>query len=314
MGGEAAALDAREVLSHAIDLADIRAAAQQRPRRRLLFLKRDAGGRRDQIRRSAAGEKNENEIVGARRIGKLHHAFGAGEARRVGDRMTGFDDGNMPGRPAIAMPGHRDAIEPVFRHAGEIMLFCDFDQRTAGLAGGKDDEPPARRRLRQVRRQAAATVAPRRPRSETGIPENRGFAWPNRVFRRRARGVWQRGVAASIFAISRTRRSTAIMATDRLPTRRPARNSKPRSTAAWSSTFASRTDVQNIDLMNLAGFCRNCLSNWMKDAADAKGLPMTKDESREIVYGMPFDEWRAKYQKEASAGQKAAFEKASQKH
>jgi hypothetical protein len=75
-----------------------------------------------------------------------------------------------------------------------------------------------------------------------------------------------------------------------------------------------RTDVQNIDLMNLAGFCRNCLSNWMKDAADAKGLPMSKDESREIVYGMPFDEWRAKYQKDASPQQKAAFEKASQKH
>src|SRR6202140_84075 len=75
-----------------------------------------------------------------------------------------------------------------------------------------------------------------------------------------------------------------------------------------------RTDVQNIDLMNLPGFCRNCLSNWLKDAADAKGLPMTKDESREIVYGMPFDEWRAKYQKEASADQKAAFEKASPKH
>jgi hypothetical protein len=75
-----------------------------------------------------------------------------------------------------------------------------------------------------------------------------------------------------------------------------------------------RTDVQNIDLMNLAGFCRNCLSNWMKEAADAQGLPMTKDESREIVYGMPFNEWRAKYQKEASADQKAAFEKSSQKH
>ncbi len=75
-----------------------------------------------------------------------------------------------------------------------------------------------------------------------------------------------------------------------------------------------RTDVQNIDLMNLAGFCRNCLSNWMKDAADAKGVPMTKEQSREIVYGMPYDEWRAKYQKDASAGQKAKFEKASQKH
>ena len=70
-----------------------------------------------------------------------------------------------------------------------------------------------------------------------------------------------------------------------------------------------RNDVQNIDLMNLAGFCRNCLSNWMKEAADAKGLPMSKDESREIVYGMPFEEWKAKHQKEASAEQKFAFEK-----
>ena len=76
----------------------------------------------------------------------------------------------------------------------------------------------------------------------------------------------------------------------------------------------SRTDVQNIDLMNLAGFCRNCLSNWMKEEADAKGVPMSKDESRELVYGMPYDEWRAKYQSEASPAQRAAFEKAAGKH
>jgi uncharacterized protein len=73
----------------------------------------------------------------------------------------------------------------------------------------------------------------------------------------------------------------------------------------------SRTDVQNIDMMNLAGFCRNCLSNWMKDAADAKGVPMSKDQSREIVYGEPFELWKAKHQKEASKEQKAAFEKSS---
>ena len=76
----------------------------------------------------------------------------------------------------------------------------------------------------------------------------------------------------------------------------------------------ARTDVQNIDLMNLAGFCRNCLSNWMKDAADGKGVAMSKDESREIVYGMPFAEWKAKFQKEASPDQQAAFAKASPKH
>jgi predicted N-formylglutamate amidohydrolase len=68
-----------------------------------------------------------------------------------------------------------------------------------------------------------------------------------------------------------------------------------------------RTDVQNIDLMNLAGFCRNCLSNWLKDAADAAGRPLSKEESRALVYGMPYEEWRARYQKEASDAQKAAF-------
>jgi len=72
----------------------------------------------------------------------------------------------------------------------------------------------------------------------------------------------------------------------------------------------TRTDVQNIDLMNLAGFCRNCLSNWMKEAADAGHIPMTKDESRELVYGMPYEEWKAKYQREASADQQAGFESA----
>ena len=75
-----------------------------------------------------------------------------------------------------------------------------------------------------------------------------------------------------------------------------------------------RTDVQNIDLMNLAGFCRNCLSNWMKEAADANGVAVSKDESRETIYGMPFEEWKAKYQKEASKEQQAAFAKAAPQH
>ena len=69
-----------------------------------------------------------------------------------------------------------------------------------------------------------------------------------------------------------------------------------------------RTDVQNIDLMNLAGFCRNCLSNWYRDAANAAGVDLGKDESREIIYGMPYAEWQAKHQTEASDAKKAAFE------
>jgi hypothetical protein len=69
-----------------------------------------------------------------------------------------------------------------------------------------------------------------------------------------------------------------------------------------------RTDVQNIDLMNLAGFCRNCLSNWYRDAAEAAGVALTKEESREIIYGMPYDDWRARHQTEANEAKKAAFE------
>ena len=68
-----------------------------------------------------------------------------------------------------------------------------------------------------------------------------------------------------------------------------------------------RTEVQNIDLMNLAGFCRNCLSNWMKDAADAQGVPLTKDEAREHVYGMPYEDWKTLHQREATPEQAKAF-------
>jgi len=68
-----------------------------------------------------------------------------------------------------------------------------------------------------------------------------------------------------------------------------------------------RTDVQNIDLMNLSGFCRNCLSKWYKAAADEKGLALSLDDAREAVYGMPYAEWKAQYQTEASPAQAAAF-------
>jgi hypothetical protein len=71
----------------------------------------------------------------------------------------------------------------------------------------------------------------------------------------------------------------------------------------------TRSDVQNIDLMNLAGFCRNCLSNWYQEAAGEKGVAIAKDEAREIIYGMPYKDWQAKHQTEATAEQKAAFAK-----
>ena len=70
----------------------------------------------------------------------------------------------------------------------------------------------------------------------------------------------------------------------------------------------TRSDVQNIDLMNLAGFCRNCLSNWYRDAANAAGVEMSKEESREIIYGMSYADWQSLHQTEASEAKKAEFE------
>ena len=75
-----------------------------------------------------------------------------------------------------------------------------------------------------------------------------------------------------------------------------------------------RTDVQNIDLMNLAGFCRNCLSKWYTAAASEKGLELEYEEAREIVYGMPYGDWKYKYQNEASADQTAKFKEANPDH
>ncbi len=75
-----------------------------------------------------------------------------------------------------------------------------------------------------------------------------------------------------------------------------------------------RTDVQNIDLMNLSGFCRNCLSKWYRAAAEERGMDMNYEDAREIVYGMPYGEWRDKYQTEATAEQKAAYKEANPDH
>ena len=72
--------------------------------------------------------------------------------------------------------------------------------------------------------------------------------------------------------------------------------------------LAENTKVQNIDLMNLAGFCRNCLSKWYRAAAEDKGIDMDYEEARQIIYGMPYSEWKSKYQTKAMPGQQAAFD------
>jgi hypothetical protein len=75
-----------------------------------------------------------------------------------------------------------------------------------------------------------------------------------------------------------------------------------------------RSDVQNIDLMTLAGFCRNCLADWYREAAELRGTTISKDQAREHIYGEPFAEWKVKHQREATPEQLAAFAEAQKKH
>lgn len=75
-----------------------------------------------------------------------------------------------------------------------------------------------------------------------------------------------------------------------------------------------RTDVQNLDLMNLAGFCRNCLSKWFRAAAEERGVSLSDEEARELIYGMPYADWKKRYQKEATPEQQAAFAKSHAGH
>ncbi len=95
-----------------------------------------------------------------------------------------------------------------------------------------------------------------------------------------------------------------------------ARNEKLEAAAfrALIEHLRSRTDVQNIDLMNLAGFCRNCLSRWYREAAEAEGVALSDAEAREIIYGMPYKEWQAKHQRPATAEQLAKMNEAKTGH
>ena len=102
---------------------------------------------------------------------------------------------------------------------------------------------------------------------------------------------------------------------------RDAKSDPESDTAIEAATFRrllqhlmhERPDVQNIDLMILAGFCRNCLADWYREAAEARGITMTKDEAREAVYGKPFAEWKQAHQKSATPEQLAAFEAAQRR-
>jgi hypothetical protein len=219
--------------------------------------------------------------------------------------MRSFEHPNEPRRAAVAVTRDCRSRQPArWEAAVEVVPFRNFDHRPRRLAGREYNQPTRSGRRRKMRRQTRGRMR-RRHRGTEQIFQK----MPDGLHRTDFQPVYSLRLAnapAQHYVIGTIGESTMD---DKTRTELEA--------AAFRRLIdhlRSRTDVQNIDLMNLAGFCRNCLSNWMKEAADQNGVSMSKDESREAVYGMPYDEWRAKYQKEASPDQKAAFDKGAHRH
>src|ERR1700674_387666 len=320
------------MLALEVCLADESTRAQQRAGDRLLLLERDARRGRDPIGRSAARDQRQHHVLSLGPIGKLERLQRGGDAGRIGERVTCLDHRNEPGRPAVTMTGDGHPGDAALGNAVniEIMPLRHFGHGARRLAGGQHDQPALRRRRRKMRRQTACRMRGGDCGLEQGLekfpPRTHSFAHSRRlrgclpaiaVPSLGAAALWRRRAGATILG-SIPGHSPDLAEARRILTMKPDDANRTNLEAAVFRRLVehlrARTEVQNLDLMNLAGFCRNCLSNWMKEAADAEGIAMTKDESRELVYGMPYEEWKTKYQREASPQQRAAFEAGSHKH
>src|SRR5471030_957789 len=171
---------------------------------------------------------------------------------------------------------------------------------------------------------APSVGLPPRRRCRTGCAMRRGQTYRS-ISRHRARACPGASTVSSLFpapGVWRTEAKRAIFGVTEkeTPMSAPEFDTATRTeleAAAFRrlvTHLRERTDVQNIDMMNLAGFCRNCLSRWYREEAATKGIAIADPDAREIVYGMPYDERKAKHQKEAAGDQKKAFDKAQHKH
>ena len=149
------ALDAGEMLAHGVDVADPGTGLEQSTVDGLLFGERQPGDRSNPVGRCPARHQHQHEIAGSRARGERQGAFRPGKARRIGDGMAGLDDLDDARRAAIAAPGHRHADDPRGGDAVEVMGLRDLGHGARGLSGGEDDEPAGRRRVRQMRHEAA---------------------------------------------------------------------------------------------------------------------------------------------------------------
>ena len=171
-----AAFDPREVLAQRIDLDDRGTRGEQRPRHRLLVRERKAGGRRDPVSRSAAGNKHQHQVVGPGGIGQVERFGGCGKPGRIGHRVARLDDAHAARRPAVAATGDCEPVDPARRHAllVEIIVLRDLGHGPSRLAGGQDHQPAGGRGRRQVRPQAAGGMRGFHRRAEQAFEKGAG--------------------------------------------------------------------------------------------------------------------------------------------
>src|SRR5262249_15969907 len=215
--------------------------------------------------------------------------------------MAGLDHFDALRRASVAVAGHGDSLKPGRRKAGlEIVRLGDLAHCACSFACRKDDDAAFARLRRQSRGQAGRRMRGCHRGIENSAQESFGACAVHRarlcpVPKRRPRSQPTAACHRMDGAACTNRRNAMKRFDERTRT-----EIGGAVVGRLVEHLRGRVDVQNIDLMNLAGFCRNCLSNWMKDAADERRVPMSKDESRELVYGMPYEEWKRHYQKEAT--------------
>ncbi len=264
---------------HGIDVGNTGAAVQQLPRNSLLVDQAESGRRKGHDGRPAAGHEGDHEVVRTQARGKGENEAGDAFARRVRHRMTGLQHRNSARRNGVAVAGNDHAGQ---RHVGPRTVQYLRHQR-GSLSCAHYDTAPGRFFRELFGLIPLIRSSPNQIKVFCFFFSKKKYflPWPTSF----------RGANMTIPHLDDPTRVEMEAATFR----------------RLVAHLRERTDVQNIDLMNLAGFCRNCLSRWYREAAAAEGIEIADLDAREIIYGMPYKDWQAAYQTQAGPEKQAAF-------
>ena len=291
-----------------VHLADRRTGGEQRLVDRLLVGQRQTGRGERHQGRATAGDEGDHQIVLRQPLHRRQNPPCGGFAIGVGHRRGGFQHDDLLRRHRMVVAGDNHArqidIRPCRfeggRHRGRRFAAADDHAAAFRLVGQEILQHHARIGCchGSVKHLAQKQSCPRIIESHLVTPQD--------VTR-----LWRNPMRSAIYA--ELKEETDAMSTPEID----AATTLELEAAAFRTLVAhlrTRSDVQNIDMMNLAGFCRNCLSRWYREAAEARGIALADPDAREIVYGMPYKEWQAQNQKAASPEQQAKFAEAIKAH